>query len=77
MYQINRVKSNLVNVIISVILLKDIDLNVVAAPFKKFLDKLPYDDKLSTVRTNVDKVIAIKEKVEICGSIPVLQPITE
>ncbi|HEV2403207.1 MAG TPA: recombinase family protein, partial [Candidatus Saccharimonadales bacterium] len=57
--------------------LKDVDLNAVAEPFKKFLGKLPYEDKLFTVRKIVDKVIATKEKVEICGSIPVLQPITE
>jgi len=57
--------------------LKDIDLNAVAEPFKEFLGKLPYENKLFTVRKIVDKVIATKEKVQICGTIPVFEPIME
>jgi len=44
--------------------LKDIDLNAVAEPFKEFLGKLPYENKLFTVRKIVDKLVTTKEKVQ-------------
>jgi hypothetical protein len=36
---------------------------------------MSYEDKLFTVRKIVDKVIATKEQVTICGLIPVYEPI--
>jgi site-specific DNA recombinase len=50
--------------------LRSIDLETFAEPFKQYLSNLPYEDKLFTVRKIVDKVIATKEKVTICGKIP-------
>lgn len=52
-----------------------IDLNSFTKPFKQFLLNMPYEDKLFTVRKIVDKVIATKEQVTICGLIPVYEPI--
>ena len=51
--------------------LTNIDLEAVTEPFKQYLSNLAYDDKLFTVRKIVDKVVATKEKVSICGNIPV------
>ncbi|MCA9328431.1 hypothetical protein KC959_01550, partial [Candidatus Saccharibacteria bacterium] len=39
-------------------------------PFKQYLANLGYEDKLFTVRKIVDKIIATKEQVRICGKIP-------
>ena len=50
--------------------LREIDLESSVEPFKKYLENLGYDEKLFTVRKIVDKVIATKEKVRICGKIP-------
>jgi site-specific DNA recombinase len=50
--------------------LRSIDLETFAEPFKQYLSNLPYEDKLFTVRKIVDKVIATKEKITICGMIP-------
>lgn len=50
--------------------LKNIDLEAFTEPFTEFLTNMTYDDKLFTVRKIVDKVIATKEKVTICGMIP-------
>lgn len=50
--------------------LQEIDLESSVEPFKKYLENLGYDEKLFTVRKIVDKVIATKEKVRICGKIP-------
>jgi site-specific DNA recombinase len=51
--------------------LRGIDLDTIVEPFKQFLANLSYEDKLFTVRKIVDKVIATKEQVTICGMIPV------
>ncbi len=50
--------------------LLSIDLDSFVEPFKQFLGNLSYEDKLFTVRKIVDKVIATKEQVTICGLIP-------
>ncbi|MGH7197076.1 MAG: recombinase family protein [Candidatus Saccharimonadales bacterium] len=50
--------------------LRDIDLETSVEPFKQYLSNLGYEDKLFTVRKIVDKVIATKENVRICGKIP-------
>ena len=44
-----------------------------ATQFRGSLTDMPYEDKLFTVRKIVDKVIATKEQVKICGRIPVLE----
>ncbi|HUC96327.1 MAG TPA: recombinase family protein [Candidatus Saccharimonadales bacterium] len=51
--------------------LQKVDLNTFVKPFKQFLTNLSYEDKLFTVRKIVDKVIATKEQVTICGMIPI------
>jgi hypothetical protein len=48
----------------------EIDLETSVEPFKQYLTNLGYDEKLFTVREIVDKVIATKETVRICGKIP-------
>lgn len=50
--------------------LREIDLETSVEPFKEYLSNLGYEDKLFTVRKIVDKVIATKETVRICGKIP-------
>jgi site-specific DNA recombinase len=50
--------------------LREIDLETSVEPFKQYLTNLGYEEKLFTVRKIVDKVIATKEKVRICGKIP-------
>lgn len=50
--------------------LQEIDLETSVEPFKKYLENLGYEDKLFTVRKIVDKIIATKETVRICGKIP-------
>ncbi len=50
--------------------LSEIDLETSVEPFKKYLSNLGYEDKLFTVRKIVDKIIATKENVRICGKIP-------
>lgn len=50
--------------------LHEIDLETSVKPFKQYLTNLGYDEKLFTVRKIVDKVIATKEQVTICGKIP-------
>lgn len=52
--------------------LQNIDFESVANNFRESLTDMPYEDKLFTVRKIVDKVIATKERVTICGQIPVL-----
>lgn len=50
--------------------LREIDLETSVEPFKQYLSNLGYEDKLFTVRKIVDKIIATKEIVKICGKIP-------
>lgn len=50
--------------------LREIDLETSVKPFKQYLTNLGYEEKLFTVRKIVDKVIATKEQVRICGKIP-------
>lgn len=50
--------------------LRNIDLESSVKPFKQYLTNLGYEEKLFTVRKIVDKVIATKEQVRICGKIP-------
>jgi site-specific DNA recombinase len=50
--------------------LREIDLETSVEPFKQYLSNLGYEDKLFTVRKIVDKIIATKEIVRICGKIP-------
>jgi site-specific DNA recombinase len=50
--------------------LREIDLETSVEPFKQYLSNLGYEDKLFTVRKIVDKIIATKETVRICGKIP-------
>ncbi|HUB94081.1 MAG TPA: hypothetical protein VMB52_06280 [Verrucomicrobiae bacterium] len=50
--------------------LSKINLNELVGPFERFLADLSYEDKLFTVRKIVDKVIATKKEVIICGNIP-------
>ena len=50
--------------------LREINLETSVEPFKKYLENLGYNEKLFTVRKIVDKVIATKETVRICGKIP-------
>lgn len=50
--------------------LREIDLETSVEPFKQYLSNLGYEDKLFTVRKIVDKIIATKETVKICGKIP-------
>lgn len=50
--------------------LSEIDLESSVEPFKQYLSNLGYEDKLFTVRKIVDKIIATKENVRICGKIP-------
>lgn len=50
--------------------LPDINANNIQQRFTHLLDELDYNDKLFTVRKIVDKVIATKEEITICGSIP-------
>lgn len=51
--------------------LRGIDLQAFVGPFKEFLTNMEYEDKLFTVRKIVDKVVATKEQITICGNIPV------
>jgi site-specific DNA recombinase len=50
--------------------LREIDLETSVEPFKQYLSNMSYEDKLFTVRKIVDKIIATKENVRICGKIP-------
>lgn len=50
--------------------LREIDLETSVEPFKQYLSNLGYEDKLFTVRKIVDKIIATKETIRICGKIP-------
>jgi site-specific DNA recombinase len=50
--------------------LREINLETSVEPFKQYLSNLGYEEKLFTIRKIVDKVIATKEKVRICGKIP-------
>jgi len=40
-------------------------------PFAKFLDDIPFEQRLFTVRKIIDKVVATKEEVILCGNIPI------
>jgi len=51
--------------------LQGIDSQQLSRAFSKFIKELSYERKLFTVRKLVDKVIATKEEVTICGFIPV------
>jgi site-specific DNA recombinase len=52
--------------------LKAINVEDIVNRFTQFIGKLSFEDKLFTVRKLVDKVIATKEEVIICGHIPVM-----
>ncbi|HMS92227.1 MAG TPA: recombinase family protein [Candidatus Saccharibacteria bacterium] len=49
---------------------QNVDAQQMAKAFSGFVSKLDYEHKLFTVRKIVDKVIATKEEVTICGFIP-------
>ncbi len=55
---------------------RDVNLEQLAAGFKEFMDGLPFEDKLFTVRKIVDKIIATKEEVTIWGFIPVMEAVS-
>ncbi|MGH7156613.1 MAG: hypothetical protein ACREGG_00640, partial [Candidatus Saccharimonadales bacterium] len=57
--------------------LENLDFEKVADAFSKMLQSLSYEDKLFTVRRIVGKVIATKEKVILCGQVPVLDGVTD
>ncbi len=48
----------------------DVDPSVIVKQFTNLLTDLDYNDKVFTVRKIVDKVIATKESITICGNIP-------
>ena len=55
---------------------RNLNLNKVAKGFTEYIQSMPFEDKLYTVRKIVDKVIATKEEVTIWGFIPVTETIT-
>ncbi|PKL31373.1 hypothetical protein CVV43_02605 [Candidatus Saccharibacteria bacterium HGW-Saccharibacteria-1] len=54
----------------------DIDTSSVQEQFKYLLDDLNFEDKLFTVRKIVDRIVATKEEITICGNIPINQTLT-
>jgi site-specific DNA recombinase len=52
---------------------KSLDPAIMAEAFTKFVKGLDYKDKLFTVRKIVDKIIATKEEITICGFLPILE----
>jgi hypothetical protein len=48
-----------------------------AASFTEFLTGLSYEDKLFTVRKIIDKIVATKEEIKLCGFIPVYETVSE
>jgi site-specific DNA recombinase len=54
-------------------MVKSLDPTMLVKPFADFMQNLDYKGKVFTVRKIVDKVVATKEEVTICGFIPVLE----
>lgn len=53
--------------------LRDMNVDDIVKRFTPFLSNLSFEDKLFTVRKLIDKVVATKEEVILCGHIPVLE----
>lgn len=54
--------------------LPEYDINDIQKRFTHLLGELTFEDKLYTVRKIIDKIVATKEEITICGKIPLIPP---